>query len=46
VLTVGEVLPRAIERLRDAGSESARLDAEVLLASAIGTGRTTLLAHP
>ena len=44
--TVGEVLPGAIERLRDAGSESARLDAEVLLASAIGTGRTTLLAHP
>jgi release factor glutamine methyltransferase len=46
VPTVGEVLPGAIERLRDAGSESARLDAEVLLASAIGTGRTTLLAHP
>lgn len=44
--TVGEVLPGAIERLRDAGSESARLDAEVLLASATGTGRTTLLAHP
>jgi release factor glutamine methyltransferase len=46
VPTVGEVLPGAIQRLRDAGSESARLDAEVLLASAIGTGRTTLLAHP
>jgi release factor glutamine methyltransferase len=46
VATVGEVLPGAVERLRNAGSESARLDAEVLLASAIGTGRTTLLAHP
>lgn len=44
--TVGEVLPGAIQRLREAGSETARLDAEVLLASAIGTGRTTLLAHP
>jgi release factor glutamine methyltransferase len=46
VPTVGEVLPGAIERLRDAGSESARLDAEVLLAFAAGTERTTLLAHP
>jgi release factor glutamine methyltransferase len=46
VPTVGELLPGAVERLRSAGSESARLDAEVLLASAIGTGRTTLLAHP
>lgn len=44
--TVGELLAGAVERLRVAGSESARLDAEVLLASAIGTGRTTLLAHP
>ncbi len=44
--TVGELLPSAVERLRVAGSESARLDAEVLLASAIGTERTTLLAYP
>ena len=44
--TVGEVLTSAIERLRVAGSESARLDAEVLLASAIGTERTTLIAYP
>jgi release factor glutamine methyltransferase len=46
VPTVGEVLPGAVERLRAAGSESARLDAEVLLTSAIGTERTTLLAYP
>jgi release factor glutamine methyltransferase len=46
VPTVGELLAGAVERLHVAGSESARLDAEVLLASAIGTGRTTLLAHP
>jgi release factor glutamine methyltransferase len=46
VATVGELLSDADERLREAGSESPRLDAEVLLASAIGTGRTTLLAHP
>jgi release factor glutamine methyltransferase len=46
VATVGELLSSAVERLRVAGSESARLDAEVLLASAIGTDRTTLLAYP
>jgi release factor glutamine methyltransferase len=46
VPTVGELLAGAVDRLRRAGSESARLDAEVLLASAIGTERTTLLAHP
>ena len=44
--TVGELLTGAIERLREAGSESPRLDAEVLLAAAIGAERTTLLAHP
>ena len=44
--TVGELLSGAGARLREAGSESARLDAEVLLADAIGTERTTLLAHP
>lgn len=44
--TVGELLSGGVERLRVAGSESARLDAEVLLAFAIGTDRTVLLAHP
>jgi release factor glutamine methyltransferase len=46
VPTVGELLSGGVERLRVAGSESARLDAEVLLAFAIGTDRTVLLAHP
>jgi release factor glutamine methyltransferase len=46
VATVGELLAGAIERLREAGSESSRLDAEVLLAHAIGAERTILLAHP
>jgi release factor glutamine methyltransferase len=46
VATVGDLLSGAVERLREAGSESPRLDAEVLLAYAIGTERTTLLAHP
>ena len=44
--TVGELLSGAVERLRQAGSESPRLDAEVLLAAALGTERTMLLAHP
>ncbi len=44
--TVGELLSGAIARLREAGSESPRLDAEVLLAHAIGAERTILLAHP
>ena len=44
--TVGELLSAAGARLREAGSESARLDAEVLLAHAIGAERTILLAHP
>ena len=44
--TVGELLSGAVARLREAGSESPRLDAEVLLAHAIGAERTILLAHP
>ena len=44
--TVDEVLRAAIRRLRDAGSESPRLDAELLLAHALGVERTTLIAHP
>ena len=44
--TVGDLLSGAVARLRDAGSESPRLDAEVLLAHAIGAERTILLAHP
>ena len=44
--TVGGLLEDALARLRSAGSESARLDAEVLLAFALGPDRTALVAHP
>ena len=44
--TVGELLSEAVGRLREARSETARLDAEVLLAAAIGADRTTVIAHP
>lgn len=43
--TVREVLDVAVARLRDAGSESARLDAELLLAFALDTDRTAVIAH-
>ena len=44
--TIGEHLAAAVELLRASGSESARLDAELLLAHALGVERTTILAHP
>lgn len=44
--TIGELLGSGAARLRGAGSESARLDAELLLGWAIGAERTALLAHP
>jgi release factor glutamine methyltransferase len=44
--TTGELLGGAIERLRTSGSETARLDAELLLADALGVDRTTVVAHP
>jgi len=44
--TSEELLRLAVERLRQAGSESPRLDAELLLAHAIGTDRTVVIAHP
>jgi release factor glutamine methyltransferase len=43
---VHELLREGVERLRTAGSETARLDAEILLGDAIGVARTVLLAHP
>lgn len=43
--TVRELLVEGLERLR-AGSETARLDTELLLAHALGTDRTAILAHP
>jgi release factor glutamine methyltransferase len=45
-MTVGTLLTEATERLRRSGSESARLDAEVLLAHVLGVDRTVVLAHP
>ena len=44
--TIGELLGGAVERLRASGSESPRLDAELLLAHALGIDRTALIAHP
>jgi release factor glutamine methyltransferase len=44
--TVNELLRSGVERLRESGSESPRLDAELLLARAIGTDRTAIVAHP
>ncbi|MEO7664374.1 MAG: HemK/PrmC family methyltransferase [Candidatus Limnocylindrales bacterium] len=44
--TVDELLRDAIARLRTSGSESARLDAEVLLANVLGIDRTGVVAHP
>jgi release factor glutamine methyltransferase len=44
--TVVELLDSGTARLRASGSESARLDAELLLGWAIGAERTALIAHP
>ena len=44
--TTKELLEAGIARLREAGSESPRLDAGLLLAHANGMDRTTILAHP
>jgi len=44
--TIGESLAGATERLRAAGSETARLDAELLLGWAVGADRTAIVAHP
>ena len=43
--TVRELLDVGVAKLRESGSESARLDAEVLLAHALDTDRTGILAH-
>jgi release factor glutamine methyltransferase len=44
-VTVGFLLHAGIERLRMAGSESPRLDAELLLGHALHVDRTALIAH-
>ncbi|MGH2465430.1 MAG: N5-glutamine methyltransferase family protein, partial [Candidatus Limnocylindrales bacterium] len=43
--TVGFLLHAGIERLRMAGSDSPRLDAELLLGHALRVDRTALIAH-
>ena len=45
-MTVEEVLREATERLTASGSESARLDAELLLGWVLEVDRTAVLAHP
>ncbi len=44
--TVGRALAAARQRLKEAGCETARLDAEVLLAHTLGVSRSWLYAHP
>lgn len=44
--TTEQLLRDGVERLRASGSETARLDAELLLGDAVGVGRTVILAHP
>jgi release factor glutamine methyltransferase len=44
--TTGALLHEGAARLATAGSETPRLDAELLLGHAVGVGRTVVLAHP
>jgi release factor glutamine methyltransferase len=46
VSTVGELLREGIERLTASGSETGRLDAELLLGFAVGVDRSAIVAHP
>ena len=46
VETTGELLREGTDRLAAAGSETPRLDAELLLGHAVGAGRTAVVAHP
>ena len=46
VETTGALLREGAYLLTAAGSETPRLDAEVLLGHAVGVGRTVVLAHP
>jgi release factor glutamine methyltransferase len=46
VATIGELLRAGTARLRDSGSDSPRLDAELLIAWAVGVERTAVIAHP
>ncbi len=44
--TIGQLLAEATSRLRESGSQSARLDAELLLGHTLGMARAGLMAHP
>ena len=44
--TTGALLHEGADRLAQAGSETPRLDAELLLGHAVGVERTVVLAHP
>ncbi len=44
--TLGRRSRDAIARLRESGSDTARLDAELLAAHVLGIDRTTVIAHP
>ncbi|MCI0344779.1 MAG: hypothetical protein L0221_04950, partial [Chloroflexi bacterium] len=44
--TVADLLKDGIERLRASGSETPRLDVELLLGHAIGADRTVVIAYP
>lgn len=44
--TTEQLLREGVERLHASGSDTARLDAELLLGDAVGVGRTVILAHP
>jgi release factor glutamine methyltransferase len=46
MVSTRESLEAGVSRLREAGSETPRLDAELLLAFANGVDRSTILAHP
>jgi release factor glutamine methyltransferase len=45
-LSVAEWLPGAVDRLAAAGCDTPRLDAELLVAGALGVERSRLVAHP
>ena len=44
--TVAELLRIGVDRLRASGSESPRLDAELLLGKSVGLDRTRIIAYP
>jgi release factor glutamine methyltransferase len=46
VVTAGELVREGSSRLRAAGCDTPRLDAEVLVSHALGVERAVLLAHP